>query len=552
MYNSITPEQLLEQYKGIGDLTIQEKLQKEFDSYNTSASCISLGSFNVATPLMSEESNYEEDFPGSENKESTSNMNNNKDKEVKIIHWTPLPSEEDKFCNDDSVITNTNAIKDDLEKQGACADEPRQMIFRVALTGGACGGKSVFLEMLREEGTSKLGVKVYCVPEAATLLTKGGLQWTDDPVATMKYQLALLRTQIALEDQFYAIAEASGKPSIIVSDRGTMDGRAFCSDEQFKSILAEGGWELEHLNNGRYDAVAHLISTACDAPEFYNFDNPSRYETPEQARESDIRLRKMYVGHPKVRVFDNSTNFEKKVERLMHFLRDVASNAFQTKRTHRLLLSAPPLESDIPDGAARVMVTTTILNHSTPDRVAMVMKRCQGVVSNHYYITVRKEGSQRIKSGHRISSRRYLSYLNQRDPHRVDIVKKSRLFVYNDLYCELCVFEKPVWANGIAIMYVENNVGRHHNLESVEMEAERDGESGIEERGDMLDKEPITDTECATFGSPTVRTYSEIIDKIPTFIKVERDITNKEFLSSFYLSISDTGREYAVSCPDDH
>lgn len=32
-----------------------------------------------------------------------------------------------------------------------------------------------------------------------------------------------MKTKIALEDAFYALAEASGEPSVIICDRGTMD-----------------------------------------------------------------------------------------------------------------------------------------------------------------------------------------------------------------------------------------------------------------------------------------------------------------------------------------
>lgn len=33
----------------------------------------------------------------------------------------------------------------------------------------------------------------------------------------------MMKTKIALEDSFYALAEASGEPSVIICDRGTMD-----------------------------------------------------------------------------------------------------------------------------------------------------------------------------------------------------------------------------------------------------------------------------------------------------------------------------------------
>ena len=91
-------------------------------------------------------------------------------------------------------------------------------VHRVVLTGGPCAGKSTSLGMLQTKLLSA-GFNVYCVPEAATLLVNGGLTWTEmtEDKATL-YQLALLRTQIALEDAFLDIAKAPGDVTIHNAD----------------------------------------------------------------------------------------------------------------------------------------------------------------------------------------------------------------------------------------------------------------------------------------------------------------------------------------------
>ena len=49
----------------------------------------------------------------------------------------------------------------------------KHSIYRVCLTGGPCAGKTTAMATLTLQLTTK-GFKVYVVPEAATLMMKGG------------------------------------------------------------------------------------------------------------------------------------------------------------------------------------------------------------------------------------------------------------------------------------------------------------------------------------------------------------------------------------------
>lgn len=66
-------------------------------------------------------------------------------------------------------------------------------------------------------------------------MMKGGFmidnsEFTDVDAAV--FQIYLIKTQMALENNFinYAIQKYNGKPVIILCDRGTMDGKAYCSE----------------------------------------------------------------------------------------------------------------------------------------------------------------------------------------------------------------------------------------------------------------------------------------------------------------------------------
>lgn len=68
------------------------------------------------------------------------------------------------------------------------------------------------------------------------------------------------------------MAEGPGKevppPTVILMDRGTLDGKIFLSDDAFAEVLRQEGLSEADLV-ARYDVVFHLVSTAVDAPEHY-------------------------------------------------------------------------------------------------------------------------------------------------------------------------------------------------------------------------------------------------------------------------------------------
>ena len=96
-----------------------------------------------------------------------------------------------------------------------------------------------------------------------------------------------------------------------------MDSKIYVTEEDFKELFKE--FKLtESAVLSRYDAIIHLVTAADGAEEYYTLENnEARSENAEEARILDKRTLNNWVGHNDIRIIDNSTNFDKKLDRVM-------------------------------------------------------------------------------------------------------------------------------------------------------------------------------------------------------------------------------------------
>src|SRR3989344_4034263 len=155
----------------------------------------------------------------------------------------------------------------------------------IVLTGGPCAGKTTGLNYLSEKLRDR-GFHVLIVPEAATTFRiAGGIHdiahfARHDPRAHSEIQRTFMRIQHDLR-RHYADLERVFDPSrtVILFDRGEMDGAAYMPQSIFEAIIHEEGWPVTDLRD-RYNAVIHLVTAANGAEEFYTLENnAARYET---------------------------------------------------------------------------------------------------------------------------------------------------------------------------------------------------------------------------------------------------------------------------------
>lgn len=104
------------------------------------------------------------------------------------------------------------------------------------------------------------------------ILKKGGVNTDTNTMSfsqAVKFQKLLMKLQMDLEQLFIDVAQMSHNHSILLIDRGVMDGQAYVNEDVWQAILDETGWSTIQLRDKRYEAVVHLMTAAEGAEEFY-------------------------------------------------------------------------------------------------------------------------------------------------------------------------------------------------------------------------------------------------------------------------------------------
>jgi len=73
---------------------------------------------------------------------------------------------------------------------------------------------------------------------------------------------------------------------------------AYTDDNVWQALLDETGWATNKLRDRRYEAVIHMVTAADGAERFYTGENnEARYETVDEARKLDKKLKNAWTGH---------------------------------------------------------------------------------------------------------------------------------------------------------------------------------------------------------------------------------------------------------------
>ena len=179
---------------------------------------------------------------------------------------------------------------------------------RVVLTGGPGAGKTAVLELIRQSFCAHVKV----LPEAAGVVFGGGFPREDDPECKRAAQRAIFFVQRELEN-----AGDSHNPTIVLCDRGTLDGLAYWPgsvDEFLSSVQTTLNEQL-----ARYDAVIHLRTPPEDRG--YNKQNPLRIESAAVAAEVDRRILGAWQSHPRRFIVESTSEFLDKAAATLDILR---------------------------------------------------------------------------------------------------------------------------------------------------------------------------------------------------------------------------------------
>jgi hypothetical protein len=59
------------------------------------------------------------------------------------------------------------------------------------------------------------------------------------------------------------------RPTLILCDRGLVDGSAYMSADEYQGLLDEESWTWSHLRDKRYDSVIFMNTAAKGAEPYY-------------------------------------------------------------------------------------------------------------------------------------------------------------------------------------------------------------------------------------------------------------------------------------------
>jgi len=379
------------------------------------------------------------------------------------------------------------------------AEQKKRKIWKLVLTGGPCGGKTTGQARL-STFFENLGWKVYRVPETATVLLGGGVNFADLPeYAQIEFQENLLRTMIQIENSFFALAEASERNCLVICDRGTMDASAFVNKAEWEDILQKNMCDEVDIRDNRYHQVVHMVTSAKGAEPYYTIEHHStRLEGLEEARERDTKAAEAWIGHPYVDIIDNKTDFESKIHRLISCVAakmgiDIGDRLSANAKKVKFALSGLPKDAAFPN-FRDFEVTHHYLQ--TASRTMQSRLRKRGRMGKFSYIhTIRKQmEGQVIEVKTPLTHRDYSHLVDQEDPTHFTVNKIRRCFMYNNQYFQLDIYREPCHPRCRGLILLETY---------------------------------------------TTLSQEEFKEKLPKFLAIEQEVTGDSAFSMFNLSLRD-------------
>ncbi len=314
-------------------------------------------------------------------------------------------------------------------------------ITRIVITGGPCAGKTTALSWIQNAFTEK-GYNVVFIPETATELISGGAApWLC--TQGKHFQTGLIQLQLAKEQVFAQIAShMKSNKILIVCDRGALDNKAYMSALDFQYVMQSlKSNEIELRDH--YDAVFHLVTAAKGAEEFYTLaNNAARTETPQQAAELDDKLIAAWTGHPHLRVIDNSSNFDKKMLRLLAEISAFLGEPEPLEIERKFLIQMPNLRKlEQMPACTKVHIVQTYLRSQCHEEEVRIRQRGSQEHFIYFKTTKRSISSgKRVEVETRLSQKEYLQLLMQADPRYRQIQKTRYCLTMGSLYLEIDIY----------------------------------------------------------------------------------------------------------------
>lgn len=335
-------------------------------------------------------------------------------------------------------------------------------MFHIVLTGGPSAGKSQSLSKVFKFLTEKRNWNVFIVPETATELLANGIRPCEQ-LSLVEFQNFVLDKQLA-KDQLYGQLSNyfDTNKTVIIYDRGIMDQLAYCTKSELENMLKRHNLTIADVMN-KYDCVIHMVTAADGAEEFYEWNgsgkeckNAVRSESPEEARIADKKTLNAWVGHPHLRVVDNSTDFSTKVNKVIQEICSVLGEPVPMEIERKYLIKMPSKETldNIEFCSKNSIIQTYLKSEDGVER--RVRQRGTKEDGYNFYYTEKKSvaNGTREENEYKITQQEYTNYLMEADIKLHQISKERYCFVYKNQYFEMDIYP---FSEEYAIVEIELN-----------------------------------------------------------------------------------------------
>lgn len=312
-------------------------------------------------------------------------------------------------------------------------------MLKVVLTGIPSSGKTSVINSVIERFKEQ-GYRVLVVPETATEYILSGIQpFGEEGVDPVFFQELVLKKQLNKEELYDLAADYIGKDkTIILYDRGTLDGYAYVATEDMDKVVKKCGENRRDLLI-RYDAVLFLEG----AEKFFTKENnKARYE--KNASEAALLRKKLlnsYLGHDSLRVIQPREEMKDKQEEVINVIANMLGNPTRIREQHKYLVESIDVDS-LGEVASKVDITQDYLK--APEGMEYRLRKIKQGSDTSYHFSIQKKnenGKREIIREENLSQEEYERMLTMRSEEIETINKVRYSFVHANQYYKLDVFD---------------------------------------------------------------------------------------------------------------
>ena len=340
-------------------------------------------------------------------------------------------------------------------------------MLKCVITGGPGAGKTEIMSHLTQ-CLEERGYKVFVVPETATELILNGIKPCEN-ISIVDFQRFVFLKQVSKEVLYDEVVKYYNPDKVVIFyDRGILDSCAYVDKSPtFENIIKEYDEDLTiaDIYNG-YDAVLHLVTAADGAEAFYQWNDPTKEETgnnaarsesPEEARVKDKKTLNAWMGHPHLRVFDNSTDFSGKIRRVIEEVFCLLGEPVPKEIERKFLIKKPSEEQIANLGCvSKTNIIQTYLKKNDSNTERRIRQRGSLEDGFSFYYTEKTNLSNgiRIEKEEKITQFEYINYLTEADTNLHQISKTRHCFIYDNRYFEMDIYP---FSDEYAIVEIELN-----------------------------------------------------------------------------------------------